>query len=83
MKKTLGQFKNALTSTKIYEKMNHDVYVNPNENYQILINILSKAEDIYVAAPWQQHRLHAKQLIISKRQNRISKEYMFIYICTV
>ena len=59
--------------------MNHDVYANPNENYQILINILSKAEDIYVAAPWQ----HAKQLIISKRQNRISKEYMFIYICTV
>ena len=38
---------------------------------------------IIVAAPWQQHRLHAKQLIISKRQNRIYKEYMFIYICTV
>ena len=31
---------------------------------------------IYVAAPLQQHRLHAKQLIISKRQNRIYKEYI-------
>ena len=31
-KKTLGQFKNALTSTNIYEKMNNEVYVNPNEN---------------------------------------------------
>ena len=24
--------------------MNHDIYANPNMNYQILINILSKAE---------------------------------------
>ena len=47
-KKTLGQFKTALTSTNIYEKMNHEEYANPNENYQILINILSKAKEIYM-----------------------------------
>ena len=47
-KKTLGQFKNALTSTKIHAKMNHEVCANPNENYQILINILSKAKEIYM-----------------------------------
>ena len=29
--KPVGQFKNALTSTKIHEKMNHEVYANPNE----------------------------------------------------
>ena len=46
--KTLGQFKNALTSTNIHEKMNHAEYANPNENYQILINILSKAKEIYM-----------------------------------
>ena len=46
--KTLGQFKNALTSTKIHEKMNHEVYANPNENYQILINMLSKDKEIYM-----------------------------------
>ena len=28
--------------------MNHEVYVNPNENYQILINISSKAKEIYM-----------------------------------
>ena len=28
--------------------MNHEVYANPNENYQILINILSKAKEIYM-----------------------------------
>ena len=28
--------------------MNHDVYTNPNENYQVLINILSKAKEIYM-----------------------------------
>ena len=49
MKKTLEQFKNALTSTKTHEKkINHKVYANPNENYQILINILSKAKEIYM-----------------------------------
>ena len=48
IEKTLGQFKNALTSTNIHEKMNHEEYANPNENYQILINILSKAKEIYM-----------------------------------
>ena len=28
--------------------MNHEVYANPNENYQILINILPKAKEIYM-----------------------------------
>ena len=28
--------------------MNHEVYANPNENDQILINILSKAKEIYM-----------------------------------
>ena len=46
--KPLGQFKNALTSTKIHEKINHEVNANPKENYQILINILSKAKEIYM-----------------------------------
>ena len=30
MKKTLGQLKNELQNTNIYEKMNHDIYANPN-----------------------------------------------------
>ena len=47
-KNPLGQFKNAFTSTRIYDKMNHEVYANPNENYQMLINILSKAKEIYM-----------------------------------
>ena len=46
--KPVGQFKNALKSTKIHEEDNHEVYANPNENYQILINILSKAKEIYM-----------------------------------
>ena len=29
--------------------MNHEVYANPNENYQILINILSSAKEIYLS----------------------------------
>ena len=44
MKKTLGQHKNELQNTNIYEKMNHDIYGNPNMNYQILISTLSKAK---------------------------------------
>ena len=36
--------KNELQNTNIYEKMNHDIYANPNMNYQILINALSKAK---------------------------------------
>ena len=42
--KTLGLLKNELQNTNIYEKMNHDIYANPNMNYQILINALSKAK---------------------------------------
>ena len=44
MKKTLGQLKNELKNTTIYEKMNHDIYANPNMNYEIFINALSKAK---------------------------------------
>ena len=39
--KTLGQLKNELQNTNIYEKMNHDIYANPNMNDQILISELS------------------------------------------
>ena len=42
--KTLGLLKNELQNTNIYEKMNHDIYANPNMNYQILIIALSKAK---------------------------------------
>ena len=42
--KTLGLLKNELQNTNIYEKMNHDIYANPNMNYQILINALSKVK---------------------------------------
>ena len=42
--KTLGQLENELQKTNIYEKMIHDIYANPNMNYQILINALSKAK---------------------------------------
>ena len=42
MKKIIGQLKNEFQNTNIYEKMNHEIYVNPNMNYQILINALSK-----------------------------------------
>ena len=42
--KTLGIFKNELQNTNIYGKMNHDIYANPNMNYKILINALSKAK---------------------------------------
>ena len=45
--KTLGQFKNALKSIKIYEKINHDVYANSNKNDKIIIHIVSKANAIY------------------------------------
>ena len=43
-KNTLGQLKNGLQNTNIYEKMNREIYANPNMNYQILINALSKAK---------------------------------------
>ena len=36
--KTLEQLKNKLQNTNLYEKINHDIYANPNMNYQILIN---------------------------------------------
>ena len=42
LKNPLGQLKNELQNTNIYEKMNHDIYANPNMNYQFLINALSK-----------------------------------------
>ena len=40
----LGQLKNELKNTDIYEKINHDIYANLNMTYQILINALSKAK---------------------------------------
>ena len=44
MKKTLGQLKNELQHTHIYDKMNHNIYANPNMKYHISINIVSKAK---------------------------------------
>ena len=59
--KTLGQFKNALTSTNIHEKMNHEEYANPNKNYQILINILSKAKEIYMPKTTRRYNKDKKE----------------------
>ena len=41
IKKCIDKYKNIC-------KMNHEVYANPNETDQILINILSKAKKIHI-----------------------------------
>ena len=46
--KTLNNFKNELISRNIYEEMNHDTHANPNENCQILTDIISEAKNIHI-----------------------------------
>ena len=46
MKKTLGPLKNELHNTNKYEKMNHDIYANPNISKDKLTH-MSKATRRY------------------------------------
>ena len=53
--KTLELLKNEFENTNIYEKMNHDIYANPNMNYQILIKALFNAKLTHIPKTTRQY----------------------------
>ena len=52
--------------------MNHEEYANPNENYQILINILSKAKEIYMPKTTRRYnkRKDKKEFVTTNQQEK-------------
>ena len=78
--KTLGQPKNDLQNTNIYAKINHDIYANPNMNYQILISALSKAKLTHMPKTTRRYnkRKDKKEKWMTNEQEMNNKNDMYV-----